>query len=92
MGTQRPATSTFGSGVRQVLKRSSCMPARLLCHSFGKHFHEDFTIGINDAGAGAFWCRGATHLAEPKTLNLLAPGEVHTGAAAAPEGWTYHNI
>ena len=27
--------------------------ARLRCHSFGKHFHEDFTIGINDAGAGA---------------------------------------
>jgi hypothetical protein len=43
--------------------------ARLRCHAYGKHFHEGYTIGINDVGAGAFWCRGATHLAEPKTLN-----------------------
>jgi AraC-like DNA-binding protein len=66
--------------------------ARLLSHSYGKHFHEQYTIGINDAGRGTFWCRGAKQLALPKTLNLLAPGEVHTGTAAGRDGWTYRNI
>ena len=66
--------------------------ARLLSHSYGKHFHEEYTIGINDAGLGSFWCRGANQIAGPKSLNLLAPGEVHTGAAAGNEGWTYRNI
>jgi AraC-like DNA-binding protein len=64
----------------------------LLSHSYGKHFHEEYTIGINDAGLGSFRCRGANQMAGPKSLNLLAPGEVHTGAAAGNEGWTYRNI
>jgi AraC-like DNA-binding protein len=66
--------------------------ARLLAYTYGKHFHEEYTIGINDAGLGSFWCRGAKHVAGPGSLNVLAPGEVHTGAAAAAEGWTYRNI
>ena len=66
--------------------------ARLVAHTFGKHFHEEYTFGINDAGLGSFWCRGTKQVAGPKTLNLLAPGEVHTGAAALREGWTYRNM
>jgi AraC-like DNA-binding protein len=66
--------------------------ARLLSHSYGKHFHEEYTIGINDGGLGSFWCHGTNQIAGPRTLNLLAPGEVHTGAAAGIEGWTYRNI
>jgi AraC-like DNA-binding protein len=66
--------------------------ARLLSHSYGKHFHEVYTIGINDGGLGSFWCHGTNQIAAPRTLNLLAPGEVHTGAAAGIEGWTYRNI
>jgi AraC-like DNA-binding protein len=66
--------------------------AHLVSHTYGKHFHEAYTIGVNDAGVGSFWCRGANHVATPKSLNLLAPGEVHTGAAAGDEGWTYRNL
>ena len=66
--------------------------ARLLFHSYGKHFHDQYTLGINDAGLGSFWCRGANQQAVPRSVNLLGPGEVHTGAAKTDKGWTYRNV
>ena len=66
--------------------------ARLFFHSYGKHFHDQYTIGINDAGLGSFWCRGANQQAVPRSVNLLGPGEVHTGAATTDKGWTYRNV
>lgn len=66
--------------------------ANLVSHTFGKHLHDEYTIGINDAGCGSFRCRRTTYIAAPKSLNLLSPGEVHTGEAQKDHMWTYRNI
>src|SRR5437867_4184702 len=68
------------------------LSSRLLSHCYGKHFHDEYTIGINDAGVGSFWCRGANRIARRRSLNLIGPGEVHTGGAASSEGWKYRGI
>ena len=65
------------------------MRARWVRHAFPKHTHDWFTIGVNLEGSGVFDCRGSSHLARRGRLNLIAPGEVHTGRAAGPSGWTY---
>jgi AraC-like DNA-binding protein len=61
-------------------------------HSFDKHFHDCYTIGINDRGAGAFYCRGRKQEALPGTLNLIEPGETHTGEAVTGYGWRYRDF
>ncbi|MBD2103530.1 AraC family transcriptional regulator [Leptolyngbya sp. FACHB-261] len=66
--------------------------ARLLKHTYAKHMHESYTIGINDGGQGAYAYRGETHTVYPGSLNLLNPGEVHTGGAVTDAGWAYRNL
>ncbi|MEL6937231.1 MAG: AraC family transcriptional regulator [Cyanobacteria bacterium J06607_17] len=66
--------------------------AHLVSHRFGKHFHESYTIGFNDAGQGYCDYRGGRLLNPQGCFNLLNPGEVHTGAADVPEGWSFRNL
>lgn len=66
--------------------------AHLVDYRFGKHFHETYTIGFNDAGQGYCDYRGERLVNHPGRFNLLNPGEVHTGAADAPEGWSFRNL
>ncbi|HEU4413041.1 MAG TPA: AraC family transcriptional regulator [Polyangiaceae bacterium] len=65
---------------------------RLVRHAFSKHAHEAYTVGLNDGGGGAFWWAGAERAAAPGGLNLINPGEAHTGRAAAPEGWRLRDL
>ncbi|MEM6351227.1 MAG: AraC family transcriptional regulator [Cyanobacteria bacterium P01_D01_bin.14] len=66
--------------------------AHLVRHRFGKHFHESYTIGFNDGGQGYCDYRGERLLNHRGNFNLLNPGEVHPGAADAPEGWWFRNL
>jgi AraC-like DNA-binding protein len=65
---------------------------RLVHHVYAKHIHETYTIGLNDGGLGHFIYRGETRCAYPHSLNLINPGEVHTGQAATYEGWSYRSL
>ena len=73
----------------QDLKNLEVLRASYITHTFARHAHETFTIGIIEAGAGAFDARGATHTARPSNLFIIHPDEVHNGYAAIPAGWTY---
>jgi AraC-like DNA-binding protein len=68
------------------------MRATWVSHVFARHMHEAYTIGVNDAGKGVFDCRGEPRVTAPDSLNLINPGDVHTGRAAGAEGWTYRNL
>ncbi len=63
--------------------------ATYVTHSFSRHTHERFAIAVIEAGAEAFWYRGATQVAPPGSIALVNPGEPHTGHAAGEEGWSY---
>lgn len=65
---------------------------RLFHHVYAKHIHETYTIGLNDGGQGCFIYRGETRRAYPQSLNLINPGEVHTGQSASQEGWAYRSF
>lgn len=68
------------------------MTARIVRRAFDRHAHDEYTIGINIDGHGEFWCRGSMHAALTGTLNLIEPGEIHTGRAAGSGGWTYRSL
>jgi AraC-like DNA-binding protein len=67
------------------------LSARLVTHTFPRHTHETYTIGLNYGGLGQFWCRGRMWTAYPGTLNLILPGEVHTGEPIGVN-WRYDNL
>ncbi len=79
-----------------------CRPAshdgiELMCahwvrHAFPKHFHNCYTIGIGDGGAGGFDCRGRRFDVRRDILSLIEPGETHTGHARSSHGWIYRDL
>ncbi|WP_346355265.1 AraC family transcriptional regulator [Azotosporobacter soli] len=58
-------------------------------HSFAKHMHEGFALGVIERGALAFSYRGEKVIAPAGHINLVIPGEAHDGSAASSSGWTY---
>jgi AraC-like DNA-binding protein len=63
--------------------------ATYVTHSFAPHSHETFAIGVITNGVERFRYAGATHNAGVGSAVMVNPGEVHTGHAATPSGWTY---
>lgn len=66
--------------------------AQLLRHSFDKHFHDLYTVGISCGGQGRFWWQGKIYTAHPGLFHLINPGIVHTGQVASTNGWRFHNL
>ncbi len=62
-------------------------------HSFARHWHDYYVVGLVEDGAQSFWCRRDTHLTPRGGLILLNPGEAHTGetAVGAP-GFSYRAL
>ncbi|MTI80349.1 MAG: AraC family transcriptional regulator [Firmicutes bacterium] len=58
-------------------------------HSFSKHMHEGYAIGVIERGALKFSYRGENIIAPAGHINLAIPAEAHDGYAASEEGWTY---
>lgn len=66
--------------------------ARYQRHRFAPHMHEEFVIGVVEAGACRFNYRNQSHVVNAGQVFVIAPGESHTGEAAHPDGWAYRAI
>lgn len=63
--------------------------ATYVSHTFSRHTHEGYAIGVVEAGIEGFRYQGANHIAPPSSIPIIHPGEVHTGHAVTESGWTY---
>ena len=63
--------------------------ATYVTHSFARHLHDGYALGVIEWGREAFQYRGSSHVAPAGSIAIIHPGEVHTGHAAAAEGWRY---
>ena len=63
--------------------------ATYLTHTFARHTHDGFVVGIIERGVEAFYYRGAMHLEPAGSIVVVEPGEMHTGHAGSRLGWTY---
>ncbi|MGF1570679.1 MAG: AraC family ligand binding domain-containing protein [Nodosilinea sp.] len=75
-----------------ALQGLDILRARYVTHSFSRHTHDGYAIGVIEAGVEAFAYRGETHQAQAGQLVIIHPGEVHTGQAGAPQGWAYRML
>ena len=66
--------------------------AQLWTHRFGKHFHDAYTIGLNESGEGRCFYRRELHHHYPGSFNCINPGEGHTGEVVSDSGWGFRNL
>ncbi len=66
--------------------------ATYVTHTFSRHTHESYAIGVIESGVEEFTYQGAVHKAPAGSVVVIHPGEVHTGHAGIPSGWTYRML
>jgi len=60
-------------------------------HTFSRHWHDGFGIGVIEHGCEVFDYEGDKQWASRRSIVLMNPGVVHTGAAANQQiGWQYY--
>jgi AraC-like DNA-binding protein len=68
---------------------STLMHAHFRQHTFERHSHETYSIGLTHSGVQTFHFRGSLHASLPGDLILFNPDEAHDGQRGAPEGFGY---
>jgi AraC-like DNA-binding protein len=58
-------------------------------HSFPRHSHDFFTVGVFSTGNGWIGHRGTTWTADDGAILAVPPDEVHTAEPRRDCGWTY---
>ncbi|MBZ0295483.1 MAG: AraC family transcriptional regulator [Anaerolineae bacterium] len=83
------STETVRYWCKREFDALELLHARYITHSFSRHIHEGYAIGVIEAGAETFYYRGAIHVAPAGTVVVINPGEIHTGQAVNINGWKY---
>jgi AraC-like DNA-binding protein len=76
----------------QDLGKLDLLRATYITHSFSRHVHQGYAIGVIERGAETFYYRGGNHTAPAGSIVVINPGEVHTGQAVNEKGWTYRML
>lgn len=72
--------------------RLELLRARYVSHTFPRHVHEGYVIGVIEAGVEAFTYRGTLYHAPAGSIVLINPDTVHTGHAGDENGWIYRTL
>ena len=76
----------------QVFEPLELLRARYTRQRFAPHAHDEYVVGIVETGAARTAFRGGEDVHAVGSVITLAPGEVHTGAPATDEGWSYRTL
>jgi AraC-like DNA-binding protein len=61
-------------------------------HTFERHIHETYAIGLTLSGVQRFWCRGSTHDSTAGTMIVIGPGQSHDGQSGSAGGYSYRMV
>jgi AraC-like DNA-binding protein len=75
-----------------VLNNLEVHHATYLTHTFARHMHETYVLGLIEAGVQSFTYRGARQVTPAGGVFLIHPGEAHTGEAVSASGYTYRTL
>jgi len=65
------------------------MQAHFTEHSFERHSHATYSIGVTRSGVQTFNCRGTRHASLKGDVMLFNPNEPHDGSRGTDEGFGY---
>ena len=63
-----------------------------LREGFDRHFHDTYAFGLIVGGVERCAIGRAQHFFEPGAVPMFNPGEVHDGAPATEQGWSYRMV
>ena len=66
--------------------------ATYITHTFVRHAHDSYVIGLIEAGVQSFAYRGTRQITPTGDVFVIHPGEAHTGEAVSPGGYTYRTL
>ena len=66
--------------------------ATYITHTFSRHMHDYYVVGVIEAGIQAFSYRGAHQITPAGGVFVINPGEAHTGEALTASGYTYRTL
>lgn len=72
-----------------VMQNLEVLHATYRSHTFPRHLHEEFCIGVITQGAEKVGYRGTTYLAPAGSLVVIPPEAVHSNVAADETGWSF---
>ena len=61
-------------------------------HSYARHAHEGYALGVVEAGAHSFAARGAVWTAAPGDIVMVNPEDPHDGGPFGETGYTYRML
>lgn len=65
------------------------LDARYRAHSFARHNHNEYVLGLTEHGLDALTCNGHSHVAPAGSILIINPGDVHDGRAGDEREWVY---
>lgn len=75
------------------LDRLEMLKAMFYTHSYGRHFHDGYALGLILAGSETYDCNRTTNVAPQGSVVAVNPGEIHNGHASDRKtGWGYFMI
>lgn len=92
MAYRRPVEEIATFWRDPALHNLELLHAHYVTHSFAPHSHEGFAIGAIERGVETFAYRRGNHVAPAGSIVVINPGEIHTGSALLPEGWSYRML
>jgi len=66
--------------------------ATYITHTFARHAHDYYVIGLIEAGVQSFAYRGTRQVTPAGDVFVISPGEAHTGEAVSAGGYTYRTL
>ena len=76
----------------RVFEPLELLRARYTRQRFAPHAHDEYVFGVVENGAARTVFRGGEDVHTVGSVITFAPGEVHTGAPATDEGWSYRML
>src|SRR4029453_17199996 len=91
--TGRPIAAESATMTRvRVFETLELLRARYTRQRFAPHAHAEYVFGVVETGAARTTFRWAEDVHAVGAVITFAPGEVHTGAPATDEGWSYRTF
>jgi AraC-like DNA-binding protein len=92
MPTKSVASESASLTRVRVFEPLELLRARYTRQRFAPHAHDEYVFGVVETGAARTLFRGREDVHASGSVITFAPGEVHTGAPAADDGWSYRML
>jgi AraC-like DNA-binding protein len=72
--------------------RPDVLHARFVQHAYTRHTHDEYVVGIIEAGVQRLDLERGLHYSPAGSIVLINPGESHTGGPGHPDGYVYRTF